>query len=70
MKGCCSSYKIRREVNKARGKLDKAKNLLYALRKKADAILARNADIRNDPNDSIIRVSKGSLGSVRKEKSE
>lgn len=58
------------KVNKARNKMDRARNLLYALRKKADAVLARNADIRLNPNDVIIGLSKNSLGKARKEKSK
>jgi len=46
------------EVNRAKRNFQKARNLYFALRAKADALGIRSADIRAVPSDSLAGVNK------------
>jgi len=57
------------ETNKAKENLEKAKGLLFALRKKSEAVLSRSADLRADPKDRVMGFSKKKIAYMKEKKS-
>lgn len=53
------------EVGRAKENLEKAKGLLFALRKKSESAYSRSADLRADPNDRIMGFDIDSIGSIK-----
>ena len=56
------------EVGRAKENLEKAKGLLFALRKKSESLYSRSADFRADPNDRIMGFDRDSIVDIKEMK--